>query len=347
MKKGLIVFNVVLILMGISLTTAAFSQDKAFVKNPDVLNKKKGIEGWNPYLTIGGTVNFGHSRAVIGQMDGQSWTLGGSLDTGIDYNHGSHQWLNNLSILDTFSYAPPINEFVKATDNFIFHSEYYYMIPSVKWFGFFADFKLESSMFEGSDVRSDYNNQWVVDGQVVHHGHRMKLTESFQPLTLKEVVGLFARPFSGKAFQWQFTAGFGSYQVFADGQFVLNDDPATTDIELKRLKTYVQAGATLGTEIKGLVLKDRLTYRAYADSMFPFVHTNDTDNRSIAELTNVELGAKLSVKIFSWASLDYEFKAIRQPQMLDKFQIQNNLLLTFKYTPVKKRTKADKKSAKK
>ena len=86
-------------------------------------------------------------RQVVGQVDGQSWTLGGSIDTGVDYNNGPHQWLNNLSILDSFSYAPPINEFVKATDNFVFHSEYYYRIPSVKWLGPFADFKLETSMF--------------------------------------------------------------------------------------------------------------------------------------------------------------------------------------------------------
>jgi len=308
------------------------------------LAQKKVVEGWNPYFTFGGNIHFGHSRKVVGQLDGQSWTLGGMIDTGVDYNRGPHQWLNNLSILDSFSYAPPINEFVKATDNFIFHSEYYYRIPAVKWLGPYADFKLETSMFEGSDIREDSNNTWVLgDGTVIHKGKRMKLTESFHPLTLKEVVGLFARPFSSKAFQWQFTTGFGSYQIFADGQLALDDNKSTDNIEVKRLKSYIQAGVEVGTEIKGIVLKDRLTYKAYTNAMFPFIHTSDPAKRSVVQLTNIEIGAKLSVKIFSWASLDYEFKALRQPQLLDAFQIQNNLLLTFKYTPVKKRTVPGKK----
>lgn len=343
MNKRFLVANTIVLLMGLFLTTAAFSKDDVFLKKIDTLKQKKGVEGWNPYFTVGGTVNFSHSRKVIGQLDGQSWTLGGMIDTGVDYNHGPHQWLTNLSILDSFTYAPPINEFVKATDDFVFHSEYYYRIPSAKWLGPYADFKLETSIFEGTDVRSDYNNTWVLDGKVIHKGKRFKLTESFQPLTLKEVVGLFARPFSSKAFQWQFTAGFGSYQISEDGQLALNDNSATTAIEVMKLKSYTQAGAEIGTEIKGLVLKDRLTYKAYTNAMFPFVRTGDSGNRSVVELTNIEIGAKLSVKIFSWASLDYEFKAVRQPQMLDAFQIQNNLLLTFKYTPVKKRTTADKK----
>jgi len=37
----------------------------------------------------------------------------------------------------------------------------------------------------------------------------------------------------------------------------------------------------------------------------------------------------------SWASLDYSFKAIREPQLLDKWQVQNNLLLSFAYTLVR------------
>ncbi len=325
----------------LSVGLAASAKDGVFVKTPDVLKQKKGeVQGWNPYFTIGANVNFGHSRKVVGQLDGQSWTLGWNLNTGVEYNKGPHQWLNNLSILDTFSYAPPINEFVKANDNFIFHSEYYYRIPKVSWLGPYADFKLETSMFEGTDVRQNSNNTWVdADTHaILHKGKRFKLTESFKPLTLKEVVGLFARPFSSKAFQWQFTAGFGSYQVFADGQYTLKDDSNTPTIELARMKSYVQAGLEAGTEIKGLVLKDRLSYRVYGNTMFPFIHTNDAQSRNVAELTNVELGAKLSIKIFSWASLDYEFKALRQPQLVDAFQIQNNLLLTFSYTAVKKRT---------
>ena len=329
------------VLTGFQLQSVA--KDGVYVKKPEALKKDGLVQGWNPYFTIGANISFGHNYQVVGQQNGQSWTLGGSIDTGVEYNGGPHQWLTNLAILATFNYGPPINEFVKSADSLVLHSEYYYRIPKVSWLGPYADFKLETSMFEGEDVRADSNNTWVMDGQVIHKGKRLKLTESFQPLTLKEVVGLFARPFSKKSFQWQFTAGIGSYQVFADGQKALDDDDSTPVIEVKALHSYWQAGAEAGTEIKGIVLNDRLSYRVYANAMFPFAHTSDKQDRNIIELTNVEMGAKLSVQIFSWASLDYEFKAVRQPQLVDQFQIQNNLLLTFKYTPVKKRTAKKKK----
>ena len=56
------------------------------------------------------------------------------------------------------------------------------------------------------------------------------------------------------------------------------------------------------------------------------------DTRSLADLTNVQLDASLSFKLIDWASLDYQVKALRQPQVIDVFQVQNTLLLTFGMT---------------
>jgi hypothetical protein len=141
-----------------------------FVKDVKLNPDKVVVQGWNPYFTIGANVNFSHNRKVVGQQDGQAWTVGASINTGVDYNNGSHQWLTNLSILDTFNYAPPINEFVEASDSLALHSEYYYRIPKVSWLGPFIDFKLETSLFEGEDVRSGYDNKWAIDGQIIHKG---------------------------------------------------------------------------------------------------------------------------------------------------------------------------------
>jgi hypothetical protein len=53
------------------------------------------------------------------------------------------------------------------------------------------------------------------------------------------------------------------------------------------------------------------------------------EERNALDLTNVEFRANLSVKLVEWASLDYQFKTLREPQLIDDFQIQNNLLFTF------------------
>ena len=49
---------------------------------------------------------------------------------------------------------------------------------------------------------------------------------------------------------------------------------------------------------------------------------------SAFELTNLAFRAALSVQLVDWASLDYELAVIREPQILDVFQVRNNLLLT-------------------
>jgi hypothetical protein len=43
---------------------------------------------------------------------------------------------------------------------------------------------------------------------------------------------------------------------------------------------------------------------------------------------NIDLGGQLSFKLVEWASLDYQIKAVREPQVLDGFQVRNSLLLT-------------------
>jgi hypothetical protein len=59
---------------------------------------------------------------------------------------------------------------------------------------------------------------------------------------------------------------------------------------------------------------------------------DDEQGRSGVELTNVDVVAKLSSKLYDWASVSYEYKAKNQPQLLDKWQIQHLLVLNFTHT---------------
>jgi hypothetical protein len=65
--------------------------------------------------------------------------------------------------------------------------------------------------------------------------------------------------------------------------------------------------------------------------MIPAAHSalQPGDTRSPVALTNVQLDAKVSFRLVEWASIDYQLRAIRQPQVVDVFQVQNTLLLTF------------------
>jgi len=236
---------------------------------------------------------------------------------------------------------------VKSADQVTLSSDYYYIIPSIRWLGPFARFQLDTSFFPGDDTQASYETQWTKDGRLFHTGKRLKLTDSFLPLTLREAIGLFARPFSTPEFEWEFRLGFGSTQVFADGQMALTGKTTDIDgnhipeIEVKDLASYVQGGSEAAMTLQGALAENRFKYRAYGVALTPFLRSKKSgDSRNAFRMTNVELGIQISYALTSWASLDYQFRAVRQPQLIEVFQFQNLLLITFKHNLVEKRAPA-------
>ena len=58
------------------------------------------------------------------------------------------------------------------------------------------------------------------------------------------------------------------------------------------------------------------------------------DHKPIGDRINVSLEAALSFKLVEWASVDYQLAVLRQPQVVEEWQVTNQLLLTFGYTLV-------------
>lgn len=291
--------------------------------------KEEKPQGWDPALVLGASIALSTNSNFIGQPDGNSFTGGLNLLGRLDLLDGFIDWRNTLSINEVFTRTPVIDDFVKTIDLLLFESVLYYRISPI-W-GPFASFKLETAMLQGRDVRPaaiDYS----LDGTVVAEDQTsIKLTDPFQPLQLKEAVGAFLRPISKKSVEVDIRTGFGASQTFADGARIIADDAATADvIELISLKDVMQAGWVFGVEAKGELEEGRINYATRAEVMMPFIN-DDPANRGVTDLTNFDINAKLGFKLFEWASLSYELKIMRLPQLLDAWQIQNNLLLTFSY----------------
>lgn len=294
--------------------------------------KEAKPQGWDPALLLGASISLSSNSNFVGQPDGNSFTGGLNLFGRLDYLQDVIDWRNTLKINEVFTRTPIIDEFVKTVDQLLFESVLYLRYSEVV--GPFVSFKLETAILEGRDVRAaavDYS----VDGTVVETGvTSIKITDPFQPLQLKEAVGAFFRPIQGKDIEVDIRLGFGASQTFAEGARIVADDPATaTIIELTSLKDVIQAGAVLGIEAKGELEEGRVNYQARAEVMMPFVN-DDPSNRGVTELTNFDISGKLGFKLFEWASLNYELKIMRLPQLVDAWQIQNNLLLTFSYALV-------------
>ena len=296
--------------------------------------------GWKPTLSVGASFNLIDNRNVIGQAEGSTFTAGANLNGGLDYTSKLHNVDINLTINETFTQTPTIAEFVNTNDLLQLDAAYYFKIPSLDWVGPFARGEARTSIFPGYDVRGQATTYAVTDteGNVANQvgdgdgqDDRFRLRDPFAPLFLKESVGAYARPVAEDSIKLEIRLGAGARQVFAAGQYAVTD--ATTDpVQVKELIDYQQIGAEAAVTASGAFQKNRITYSASLQALTPFFNSVSTDDRGPVELTELEFDGKVSLKIVEWASLDYQLRVLRQPLLLDEFQIQNNLLLTFGYT---------------
>ena len=327
-----------IVLAAMAATSSALAQDeptpehveKDLVEAAKTAPKKKDGIDWR--LSAGATLNFSDNRSVIGQTDGSTLAFGFKLDGAVNYYKEIHELRNTLALAAAVTKTPTIESFVKSQDNIDYES--IYLIHVTDWFGPFARVAWASTMFRGTDVRPGLTDYAIarLDGTVdAVTAERLTLTDSLMPSRFKESLGVFFQPVAEEPISVEFRVGAGGKQIFANGQLAVQDDDATEGvIEVTELDDVYQLGAEAVLELWGAFEDKKVTYKAGAEAMTPFLH-NDLpagDNRSAFELTNLAFKAGLSFKLVDWASLDYEFKAIREPQLLDEFQIQNNLLLT-------------------
>jgi len=335
----------VLILVGAATllvsTTASADEEgpkpEYIVEGEDLQDgEKERPEGLSWRLNAGATFSAQDNRSVVGQQDGAAVSFGFKLDGGLEYVSGDHEWRNNLGVSAGVTRTPAVDRWVKAQDNLDVDSIYLYHIND--WFGAFARVAYNTTMFRGTDIRPA-PTAYVInrrDGteEEANGVTTLGLTDPFKPSRFKESLGLFAQPLKWKRLSVETRLGGGARQTLAAGQLALDDDPDETPdaIEVKELGDVFQVGAEAALEVWGQIEESRVSYRASAEAMTPFYNNQDVpagEEKSAFELTNLAFRAALSVKLVEWASLDYELSAIREPQLLDAFQVRNNLLLTF------------------
>jgi hypothetical protein len=251
----------------------------------------------------------------------------------IGYRTGDHELRAGLDAQIAYSRTPAIEDFIKSKDVFAFDADYLY--HALEWLGPYVRFAVDTTMLQGYDERAGETN-WSItraDGTVDSAlGRRLQLTDPFQPLTLTEMAGVFARPYKSDGFTLEARTGFGGLHTLADGQLGLADDDATPEVEVKTLHSFDQAAVEIGLALYGAFFENKITWRLAGDVAIPVVNRPATPEHNIAYYTTIDLSATLSFKLLEWLSLDYSFKALRRPQLIDEFQITNNLLLTVSYT---------------
>ncbi len=319
-------------------TTSAPSraQDAAAKQYVDVkIAEPPKQDGLEITMKNGATFSLVDTRDVVGvQPNGSTLTVGLKFDGVATYRRSGHEWRTILGINEALTKTPALEEAVKSADAFTVESTYLYFVRP--WFGPFARVTLGTPLFRGFDVRpvdTTYNISRVSGASETITSRRLTLTEPFRPLTLKETIGPFARPFSGDRFNLETRVGLGGLQTFADGQLILKDDAATEgQIEVQELRDVLQIGAEGTLEMWGALYEKKVAYKIGVGALIP-AWNNDVPAagqaaRSPLALTNIDIGASISFKVVEWATLDYEVKLVRQPQLTEQWQIRNGMMLT-------------------
>ncbi len=318
----------ILILTILLLTTSVFASDiiKEEVKNAPT--KVTSKDGFHSNLSISSNFIFANSKDVIGQQDGTNITIGFASKGGFTYLKGANEVLFNMNISEQFTRTPELERFIKSSDLAKFDTSYLYHVSSV-W-GPFAKLALDTSLLPGYSETKDKVNYKLPDG-LIKNTKSMKLVSSLQPMIIKETVGLFYRPIDKKAIYFQVNAGAGTIQTIADGGYIVKNDDATPEIDLMELKSYNELGSSIYMDLHGTIkTMSVIDYKATLELMTPFLN-DDPQKRAAGELTNIDFNLTLSSKITSWLSLNYELKIIKKPQLLDKYQIQNTLMISLNY----------------
>jgi hypothetical protein len=321
---------IALVFLGLSAQAQTkLTADKAYESE-----KEKMSDGWHPSLKVSANFQYSTNEDVIGQPNGETITLGTSVDGGLKYFLGNHEWRNSLTISEAYSTNPTITGYIKNSDELKLDSLYLYSFDGMDWLGPYARFQLATNIFFGEDVRTADTTVYNDENGLVHTGSQLKTTNGFSPITLKESVGFFAKALQEKNQQLEFRLGFGAQQVIVSTdrtQYAVESyDAGTGTVTLKTLNDYSEAGLEAGALYTGNI-DEKTSYKLSLELLTPFINS-DAQKRDAIELTNIEFLGALNSKVYEWLSLTYELKVKKQPQLLDDFQIQQMFLLNFNYT---------------
>jgi len=315
---------------------AAAQDDPGYIPEEVDSSVEEDGSGWDPALSASANLSMSHNKSVVGNVDGLSLSAGLMVNGSLVYLGPKkiHEWRNNLSWGLGTTRTPALPKFVKSLDSLGFDTMYLLHVPKAPWFGPFAGFEMGTSIFPtkanyAADVTVTRNPlEGDAETETVASLGDVDLTKAFAPTSLRESVGVFARPVEKEPIALEIRTGVGAWETFVrDGYTVDADNSTDTEIVLNQMQDSVQFGGEFNLTATGAIAQN-VSYTGRAAIMMPFVHNVETD-LSGHELFNYDFEILIGVKLAQWASLDYQFKAYRVPLVYEGWQIQNGLLLSF------------------
>lgn len=296
------------------------------------LTEKKEL-GWKPAASISALYSFSSSENVIGQTDGVGLVYGLNFKGTYTRIEEHSEWRNTLSYAGTTTKTPALPRYVKSSDELKLETIYLKSLPDKPALGPYVRGEITTSAFRGEDVRNGPTTYLILNSDGTERGTQqdatLRLTDAFRPFAIKESVGFFWKPENDEKMTLELRSGLGAMHVFAKDQLAVQDNSSTSAIEIVELKSFTQTGIEFGVLFKGKI-DEKLNYELAAESLTPLIKERG-ETRNAFRLTNYNLTARISSQITSWASISYDFKLKMQPQLIEKSQVQQMLVLNINY----------------
>ena len=296
------------------------------------LTEKKEL-GWKPTASISALYSYSSSENVIGQTDGVGLVYGLNFKGTYTRIAELSEWRNTLSYAGTTTKTPALPRYVKSSDELKLETIYFKSLPEKPNLGPYVRGEIATSAFRGEDVRNGPTTYVVTNSDGTVRGTQsdstFQLTDAFKPLAFKESGGFFWKPENSENMILELRAGLGAMQVFAKDQLAVQDSSTTSAVEIVELKSFNQTGIEFGALFKGKI-DEKTSYELAAESLTPLIKERG-ERRNSLRLTNYNAWARLSSQLTSWASISYDFKLKMQPQLIEKSQVQQMLVLNINY----------------
>jgi hypothetical protein len=145
------------------------------------------------------------------------------------------------------------------------------------------------------------------------------------PIQLKQGAGANFRLLHNAFVDLDIRGGLGARQYLARDQLVLQDDAATTALELRRVASSFLSGLELSA-LGQVRLTRYLQASTELDTLVPFSGTADTQ---------MTWRSAVSLRLSSFAALTYALNLLRQPNVRPDlpFATEQGLQLRFFYAP--------------
>jgi hypothetical protein len=281
------------------------------------------------------------AAVVAGVGDGRGWlgrTDGATLETGfaahgsLVLEDGPSSWASAVAVAARMGPAPESAELTALGSEARVETRALHRAWS--WFGPYLRAGMRASLLRASDVR-DAPVVYAVARDRDHVEHlvasRLALTDALAPVTLHQSAGAALLPVRLPPVAVEIRGGVAGRETFADGQRVLDDDPATRLVEAREAEDALQLGGCVGLSIAGAIEPARTRYRLGIEVLAPVLgpELDPGELTETAQQATFEIGLAASVTVVPGLALGYEVEALREPFVLDTFQSRTAVFVSF------------------